>query len=105
MKTSDLIHLEQLCIHLQVDTSFIRSLHDLGLIELVVADNGDYISKEQLKSLETMIYFHTELDINLEGIDAIAHLLRKIENLQNELVKADSKLSLLADDQNNRPNS
>jgi hypothetical protein len=94
MKTSNLIRIEQVCAHCNVDVSFIQSLHEFGHIELVVENNDHYIPDEQLKSLESLIYFHTELQINIEGIDAIAHLLKNIEQLQNELVVTKNKLSL-----------
>jgi MerR HTH family regulatory protein len=94
MKTNSLIRIEQVCIHCKVEVSFIQSLHELGHIELIDESNDHYISEEQLKSLESLIFFHTELQINIEGIDTIAHLLKKIENLQNELIVAKNKLGL-----------
>ncbi len=98
MKTSSLIRIEQVCAYCKVDASFIQSLHELGHIELIVESNDHYITEEQLKSLESLISFHTELQINIEGIDAIAHLLKKIENLQNELIVTKNKLSLYSND-------
>lgn len=94
MKTSNLIHIKQLCTHCKVDLSFIQSLSELGHIELIVESNDYYISEENLKPLESLIFFHTELQINLEGIDTIAHLLKKIEDLQDELLIAKNKLRL-----------
>jgi hypothetical protein len=96
MKTSSLIRIEQVCTLYKVDESFIQALQELGHIELHVESNAHFISEEQLKSLESLIFFHTELEINLEGIDAIAHLLKKIDTLQNELLKTKNKLSLYA---------
>lgn len=94
MKTSNLIRIEQVCIHCQVDVSFIQSLNELGHIQLIIESNEHFISEEQLKSLESFIYFHTELQINIEGIDTIAHLLKKNETLQNELIQTKDKLNL-----------
>lgn len=94
MKKSNLIRIEQVCTHCKVDVSFIQSLHELGHIELIVESNDFYIVEDQLKSLESLIYFHTELQINVEGIDAIAHLLKNIEGLQNELLVVKNRLSL-----------
>ncbi len=94
MKTNNLIRIEEVCIHCKVDESFIQSLQELGHIELIVENDDHFIAEEQLKSLESLIFFHTELQINLEGIDAIAHLLTKIENLQDELKLMKNKLYL-----------
>lgn len=98
MKKSSLIRIEQVCTNCKVDLSFIQSLHELGHVELIVESNDFYIVEDQLKSLESLIYFHTELQINVEGIDAIAHLLKKIETLQNELIAAQNKLNLFSND-------
>jgi hypothetical protein len=37
---------------------------------------------------------HHELDINIEGIDTIFNLLKKIETLQEELIITKNKLKL-----------
>lgn len=94
MKTNSLIHIRQVCSHCKVDESFVHSLHELGHIELIIESNEHFITEEQLKSLESLIFFHTEIQINIEGIDAIAHLLKKIEILQNDLIFAKNKLRL-----------
>ncbi len=94
MNKSNLVHIEIVCKHCKVNDVFIQSLHELGHVELIIENNDCYIEKEQLKKLESMIYFHTELNINIEGIDAIAHLLSKIETLQNELLLTKNKLEL-----------
>lgn len=92
MPTRNLIQITQVCSHCGVDVSFVHSLHELGHIELIVENEDHFIDEAQLKPLERMIYFHSELQINLEGIDAIAHLLNKIETLQQELIATQNKL-------------
>ena len=94
MKTNNLVHIKQVCTYCKVDLSFIQSLSELGHIELIVESNDYYISEENLKPLESLINFHTELQINIEGIDTIAHLLKKIEHLQGELLIAKNKLNV-----------
>lgn len=95
MSTHNLIQITQVCTSCGVDISFVHSLHELGHIEVISENDQHYIHEEQLKALEQMIYFHSELQINLEGIDAIAHLLNKIETLQQELIAARNKLDAL----------
>jgi hypothetical protein len=93
MEAIKLIRIEKVCLNYAVDVSFIKSLNELGHIKLIVENDIHYIPEIQLKSLESFMYFHTELNINLEGIDAIAHLLVKNEFLQNELILLQNKLS------------
>lgn len=96
MATRNLIQLTEICSHCGVDVSFVHSLQELGHIEVVVQDEQQFIDEVQLKMLEQMIFFHRELHINVEGIDAIAHLLNRIETLQRELLAARNKLDALS---------
>jgi chaperone modulatory protein CbpM len=95
MENNNLILIEHFCRHNQVEISFIDSLHNFGLIEFIEKDNNKYLINEQLKKIEKMIEFHYQLNINLEGIDVIANLLDQINTLQQELARANNKLSIL----------
>ena len=94
METRDLILIEQFCMHHDIDFSFIISLHEFGLIEIVELNDAKYLANEQLKDIEKMMRLHYELDINLEGIDAISNLLKQIDSLQRELIATRNKLRL-----------
>lgn len=94
METNELVLIEQLCLHHQIEVTFIEALQDFGLIEVVVVEEQKYLHHEQLKALEKWMRLHYELDINLEGIDAIAVLLKKMEILQQELLDLRNKLSV-----------
>jgi hypothetical protein len=95
MDNQHLILVEQICTYHQAEPTFIGSLQELGLIEVVVIDDQQYLRDEQLQAVEKMIRLHYELHINPEGIDAIAHLLQRIDDLQQELTAAKNKLRLL----------
>jgi chaperone modulatory protein CbpM len=92
METKNLIFIEQLCAHHNIEFAFITSLHKLGLIEIVVIEERQYLSQEQLNEVEKMIRLHQELEINTEGIDAVYNLLNQIERLQRALVAAENRL-------------
>lgn len=94
METKDLILIEQFCTHHDIEFSFINSLHEFGLIEVVELNDAKYLANEQLRDVEKMIRLHYELDINMEGIDAISNLLKQIDNLQKELIATQNKLRL-----------
>jgi hypothetical protein len=98
METKNLILIEQLCSHHNIEVSFINSLQEFGLIEIVVIEDNRYLSHEQLKDIEKMMRLHYELDINMEGIDAISNLLLQIDNLQQELSAAKNKLKVFEND-------
>jgi hypothetical protein len=94
MEPANLILVEQFCSNCEVDYSFIDSLHDHGVVEMVVLENKKYISQEQLKDVERAIRFHYELNINMEGIDVISNLLKQIVDLQQELTVTKNRLKL-----------
>ena len=85
MENKNLIPVEQLCSHYQIEITFINSLSEYGLIELTRVDEIIFVYSDQVKDIEKMIRLHFDLDINMEGIDAIYHLLQKVDRLHNEL--------------------
>lgn len=85
METTDLIPVDLFCEHHQVEMSFIYSLQQHGLIETILIEEKQCISADELQKLEKMTRLYYDLDINIEGIETVFHLLEKIENLQNEI--------------------
>jgi chaperone modulatory protein CbpM len=92
METEELIPAPLFCTHYNIELSFIDSLRDYGLIELTSNQETYFIHKEQIREIEKMIHLHYDLDINLEGIDAIAHMLRRMNELQSEVRALRNKL-------------
>ncbi|KFF10162.1 chaperone modulator CbpM [Flavobacterium hydatis] len=94
MNSKNLIQIKQFCIYHEIEDSFIAKLNNYGLVEIIVLEEEQYLQPEQLPAIEKMIRMHYDLKINLEGIDAIAHLLNKIEALQKNLTATQNKLRL-----------
>jgi chaperone modulatory protein CbpM len=82
---TELITISDYCIKYEVEPSFIGALEESGLIVLTVIDDNKYIHYKQLVEMERYIHFHYELQINIEGIEAIMGLLQKIKRLQHEI--------------------
>lgn len=82
---SNLIATTDICTYHEVEYTFITSLQDAGLVELRVVDKVTYIPESDLQKLERMIRLHHELEINIAGIEAITHLLERIEQMQEEM--------------------
>lgn len=85
MATHKKISVDQFCVYYQVETTFVYSLREHGLIELMRSDQGDMIDFEQFADIEKYIRLHYDLEINMEGLEAITHLLNKVQQLQYEL--------------------
>ncbi|MEN2402754.1 chaperone modulator CbpM [Flavobacterium sp. MC2016-06] len=94
MSNKNLIQIRQFCLYHEIENTFITELHNFGLIKIIIEEEDEYLEPEQLPAVEKMIRLHYDLKINLEGIDAIAHLLNKIEVLQQNLTASQNKLRL-----------
>jgi len=94
MNQKNYIALNELCTHYKVEISFFSKLNDMGLIEINTVQKTQCINRDILNDVEKMLRLHQELDVNLEGIDIVFNLLKKIENLQEELNSLKSRLHL-----------
>lgn len=92
MENENLVSVSEFCKHYQVEISFINSLQEYELLELTVIEETPFIHHEQLQRLEKLIRLHYDLDVNLEGLDVIHHLLQRIESMQNEMITLRNKL-------------
>jgi hypothetical protein len=94
MKTENLIAINEFCINHNIEISFINSLQKSGLIELTIIEESLFIDSDHLQQLEQIVHFYYELDINLEGIETINHLLQRINSLQDEIIMLKNRLRL-----------
>ena len=85
MENDKLIPAEEFCIYHNIEYSFISSLEDSGLIRVTSVEQNTFISSDELEKLEKFVRLHYDLDINIEGIETINHLLEKIDALQKEI--------------------
>ncbi len=92
MKTEDLIPAKDFCLHHNIEYSFISSLQNSGLISVTSIKRSSFIHSDDLSKLEKFVRLHYELDINLEGIETINHLLDKMEEMQNEIVRLQNRV-------------
>jgi hypothetical protein len=97
MNTKDLIPISRFCKIYEIEFSFINSLNDFGLIELVYIDKDEFIELEKIREVERIIRLHNDLGVNFEGIDIITNLMRKINALQNKLHTIENQLDIYKD--------
>ena len=94
MQTTNFIAVDEFCNSWNIEISFIDSLQETGLIEIVKIREIDCIDISQLQQLEKLIRFYYELGINLEGIETIMHLLQRIDTMHDEINGLRNKLRL-----------
>ena len=90
---TDLIIVNEYCRQNHIDHSFIVLLYDEGLIDIRKEKDTEYLLVSQLRDLERYSRMYYDLSINIEGIDAIRHMLDRMEDMQLEIKKLKSRLS------------
>lgn len=89
MATRHLITITDFCSYHHIEHTFISSLHEAGLIKI---EQPNYIPESELHKLEKMIRLHHDLEINIAGIEAISHLLERVELLNENIRIMKNKL-------------
>ncbi|GGK18153.1 hypothetical protein GCM10007962_10410 [Yeosuana aromativorans] len=97
MDTTDLIPVQLLCERYDIPISFLDTLQEFQLVEIIDEDNSLYIHTKQIKKVEKMMRLHYDLEINFEGLDAIHNLLNQVESLKKEVKILRNKLRFYQD--------
>jgi chaperone modulatory protein CbpM len=91
MANRKLVLIEDVCRYYEVESEFINSLHDVGLLNIIVKKNTNYIFENQLVDLEKILRLHSDLEINAQGIDIVFNLQNTIAALQQALLVLSNK--------------
>ena len=90
----DLILARDFCVSHNIEITFIDSLQQTGLVEITIIEETAYIHIDQVSQLEKIVRLHYDLDINLEGIETIIHLLERITDMQHEITSLKNRLQV-----------
>lgn len=91
---NNLVSTQTLCLHYDIEISFVNELSQMGLIQIEIIEQKQFIHQDQISNLEKIIRLHNELHLNLEGIDIVLNLLETEQQLRNELHILKNKLQL-----------
>lgn len=81
------------CVQIyQVEEVFLDALHSSGLIEVVIEEENRYIEYDYLQEIEQYVRWYYELEINIEGIEALHHMLQQVRDLQSDVERLRSEL-------------
>ena len=92
MKQDELIPIKDFCTWHNIEFSFIDSLENSGLISITSVQQATYVHADDLIKLEKFVRLYYDLDINMEGIETINHLLDKIEDMQQQIVHLKNRI-------------
>ena len=98
MNTEQLIAVEVFATHQGLETTFVHALHERGLIQIKMVQEHHYLEPDELARIERLARLHYDLDINLEGLEAISHLLDRIDEAQRDLHSLRERLRLYEQD-------
>ncbi|WP_129019624.1 chaperone modulator CbpM [Edaphocola flava] len=92
MQQDNLILVSRYCSLHDLDQGFITELYRYELIEIITIEQEDYLDMNRLNELERITRLHHDLGINIEGIEAIVHLLDKMEQLNRQMLTLRQRL-------------
>ena len=82
---TELIIVSEYCHKCHIEPSFIELLEEGGLINVHTEGSEHYLLVSELPDVERYSRMYYDLSINIAGIDAIHHMLERIELLQQEV--------------------
>ncbi len=97
MKNELLVEATKFCHLHNVEISFVRDLKHFELIEISEENDTSYLIADQLPKVEMLTRLYADLGINVEGLDAIRHLLEKMDTMRSEINDLKKRLNLFED--------
>lgn len=86
------ITLAEYCRARKIEESFVIRLEQGGLIEIHHMQEEAFLHSSQLSALERFSEWHYELEIGTPGIEAVHHLVQRVESLQEEIRRLKERL-------------
>lgn len=93
METHEFIPLRDFCVNHNIEITFVHSLQVSGLVEVIRERDEELIDLGQLGELERFVRLY-KMDINVEGIETIDHLLQHVKQLHEEIRILRNRLQL-----------
>lgn len=97
MGATTFIKIGEFCINYGIEESFVFDLQEYEVIQIKLIDDEPCLPEQELPVLEKMIRMHQELEINPQGLQAIHHLLEKVNSLQEEIIALNRRLNRFED--------
>lgn len=85
MEQEKYISLREFCRGHALQETFLFRLEEIELIRIERIRSEAYFHREELPRLERLIRLHRDLDIGPQGLQAVDHLLGRIQRMQEEM--------------------
>ena len=93
MENQNYIPVEELCITYEVPDTFLNELYAYDLINIFIVNEVQCVETSEIKKVEKIIRLHFDLNINMEGIDSVLHLLNRVNTLQDQITRLNNRIS------------
>lgn len=97
MNNENYISVLTLCTHYNVEKEFIYDLNENDLLDIIFVEQEAYLHDSVLVNLEKMLRLHQELNLNVEGIDAVLTLIKQVEDLQLSVLALKNRVNIYED--------
>ena len=77
-----------------IEDAFVQHLQEFGLITFEEKQNNYFINENDINEIERMFRLHKDLGINLEGLDAIKQLLKRLRRMEKDMELLQKRLRL-----------
>ena len=91
---TELIIVSEYCQKCHIEPSFIEMLEEGGLINVRTEAGKHYLLVSELPNVERYSRMYYDLSINMEGIDAIHHMLERMDDMRREITSLRKQLLL-----------
>jgi len=89
------ISIQEICRHYHIPQSFFEEIKEFDILDKEVFDEDfQMINTEYLSDVEKIMRLRYELNINMEGIDVINNLLKRIHTLEEELNRLKKQIGI-----------
>lgn len=85
MATQKYILVRQYSEHSHIEPNFIQALFEYELVYPEERDNEVFIDEKDIDEIEKMFRLHRDLGLNYEGLGAVNEMLKRIQQLQEEM--------------------
>lgn len=92
MEHTNFIAAKDLCTVYGMDYNFIIAIKEAGLLEFKEENQDLFVEENLLENFDKLWRLHYEMEINVEGMETINHLLHQLHLLQIELKSAQAKI-------------
>ncbi|WP_291961947.1 chaperone modulator CbpM [Maribacter sp.] len=94
MNPDNYIQIEVYCQQTQTPMEFIEDLLEFEMIEVQQIENKIYVEPHSIVEIERVYRLREELGINMEGIDTLNHMIKKVNRLEQELKLLRDRLTI-----------